>query len=394
MSDLGTVVVVFGGALSAPESCYSLIDAGFSVVAICRENVACGIRKSKSISSVDVVAPEVDREKCLQEIIAAVNDHAAVAILPLDDTGLWLIDHGRSQFSCPIVIPSADAVTTALDKRLQILAASKAGFNVPRTAQSSDSFDSWNSFPSIVKGSLACKATDTGIGKSTVYFCQNDSELRATGFQFVSDNSMILQEWHHGTGVGIFGIRTESGIFGWSAHHRIRMMNPAGSGSSCCESEVPSEATRHLIERFLEIIDWKGIFMIELLRDQSGVEWFMEINGRTWGSTALGRAQGLEFPAWAVMNTLQMDPEIPKEAQSDTVTARHLGRECIHWLYVMKGRGRHRGMAWPSRLKTTYELLFSTPKSHWYNFRKKDVSVFWSDTLHCIKSHIKRSRPQ
>ena len=392
MNDLGTVLVVFGDALSAPESCYSLMESGFSVVALCRKNQPCGIRKSKRVSTVDVFPPEIDYERCLNEIEAASQKYNAIAVLPLDDVSLWILNKGRSRFTCSVVIPDTDAVTVALDKRLQISAAADAGFDVPTTAHSTDSLSTWTCYPSIVKGSLACDLNGDGIGKSKVHFCRNQSDLEHTGFQFGPNNDLILQEWHQGTGVGVFGIRTKDGITGWSGHRRIRMMNPAGSGSSCCESENPSLDIRNKVERFLASIEWTGIFMIELLRDTSGVEWFMELNGRTWGSTALARAQGLEFPSWAVMCALGMNPDIPSATTADPVKARHLGRECIHWMHAMRGPGKHTGLPWPSRLRTTCDLLFSSGNSHWYNFRKEDRSVFWSDTLSTIKSQI-RKRP-
>ena len=49
------------------------------------------------------------------------------------------------------------------------------------------------------------------------------------------------------------------------------------------------------------------MFMIELLRDRTGKVWFVELNGRPWGSMALSRRQGFEYPAWHVK--LAIDPQ-------------------------------------------------------------------------------------
>lgn len=76
------------------------------------------------------------------------------------------------------------------------------------------------------------------------------------------------------------------------------MMNPHGSGSSACVSFPVAEDLKLAIERFTRATGWLGIFMIEFLRDQSGIPWFVELNGRSWGSMALSRRQGLEYPAW------------------------------------------------------------------------------------------------
>ena len=125
------------------------------------------------------------------------------------------------------------------------------------------------------------------------------------------------------------------------------MMNPAGSGSSCCESEFPSVETQACVERMLESIGWNGLFMIELLRDADGTEWFMELNGRAWGSMALSRAFGLEYPLWAVLDSLDELPELPETKGLEVRRARHLGRELVHLLLVLRGRRRRDGMPWP-----------------------------------------------
>ena len=42
------------------------------------------------------------------------------------------------------------------------------------------------------------------------------------------------------------------------------------------------------------------MFMLELLRDAAGTPWFMEVNGRPWGSMALAVRRGFDYPVWAV----------------------------------------------------------------------------------------------
>ena len=73
--------------------------------------------------------------------------------------------------------------------------------------------------------------------------------------------------------------------------------------------------------------------MIELLRDRDGVAWFMELNGRTWGSLALARRLGLEYPAWAALDALGIaappsgDVRIPN-GQRESSAATSGARSC------------------------------------------------------------------
>ena len=77
-------------------------------------------------------------------------------------------------------------------------------------------------------------------------------------------------------------------------------MNPQGSGSSACVSQPVPEDLKAKVKALIATADWRGLFMIELLRDRSGTCWFVELNGSSWGSMALSRRQGLEYPAWHV----------------------------------------------------------------------------------------------
>ena len=79
--------------------------------------------------------------------------------------------------------------------------------------------------------------------------------------------------------------------------------------------------------------------MIELLRDQAGNLWFVELNGRPWGSMALSRRQGLEYPAWQARLALEQeffgwDDYL---LRATGLVCRNVGRELMHLLFVLKG---------------------------------------------------------
>lgn len=77
-------------------------------------------------------------------------------------------------------------------------------------------------------------------------------------------------------------------------------MNPQGSGSSACISQAVPPDVKPKVEALIAEAEWRGLFMVEMLRDHSGKAWFVELNGRPWGSMALSRRQGYEYPAWHV----------------------------------------------------------------------------------------------
>ena len=155
----------------------------------------------------------------------------------------------------------------------------------------------------------------------------------------------------------------------WSAHRRLRMMNPHGSGSSACQSLAADPELRVGCERFLQTVGWTGPFMMEFLRAADGTPWFMELNGRPWGSMALARRQGLEYPAWAVAAALddRFTPPVPP-APTRPLTVRHLGRDLLHLLFVLKGpRTAFHRQTWPRLLPALAAVLRPARARSFYN---------------------------
>ena len=116
---------------------------------------------------------------------------------------------------------------------------------------------------------------------------------------------LLVQPLIRGTGEGLFGHAGREGVTVWSSHRRVRMVNPQGSASSACQSNPVDKLLIEPSERFLSAIGWRGMFMLEFLRDTDGKPWFMELNGRAWGSMALARRRGFEYPAWTVRAALE-----------------------------------------------------------------------------------------
>src|SRR5260370_10628246 len=116
------------------------------------------------------------------------------------------------------------------------------------------------------------------------------------------------------------------------------MMEPQGSGSWACICQPVAEEIKLKVEALIAKAGWRGLFMIELLRDAAGKIWFVELNGRTWGSMALCRRQGLEYPAWHVNLAMDEASQAGIGASSQAgLLCRHAGREIMHLLFVLRG---------------------------------------------------------
>ena len=234
-----------------------------------------------------------------------------------------------------------------MTKDCRLMLQEKAGFSIPKTSYpvSTEEVVQWDTFPCIIKGAFAARPEGNAIGRSRAHFCRDDVAIKEVQADIDLNDPVVLQEWKNGVGVGVFGFRTDSGV------QRMECA-PPDSHDESSRIRIKFVARVNCLRRKLENewnpcsnrSGWRGLFMIELLRDAQGTEWFMELNGRAWGSMALARALGMVYPLWAVQDVLGELPVLPECAQETPRRARNLGRELVHLMFVLRGRGRHKGM--------------------------------------------------
>jgi carbamoylphosphate synthase large subunit len=377
------VLVGFAESLAAPESIWSLWDGGFRVTAFTRRGARPPIRRFRGLDVVEVDSPADDWPATVARLGDLAREIGADAVMPLDDEAVWLCARLSERSTVPVVGPVGEQAEFALDKRLQFAHARAAGFDVPQTVEL-DSLDVAAAaapplaFPLIVKRALAVAEVGPRLLRAPSTICADADEFRRAVSDFPAGQPVLLQPWLAGTGEGIFGLAGDDGLVAVSAHRRIRMVDPHGSGSSACASIRPEPELVERAEALVRRVGWRGLFMIELLRAGNRV-WFVEFNGRTWGSTALARRLGKEYPAWSAEQRLL--GKLPRDGiPFREVTCRHLGFEIAHTLAVLKGP-RSRAIRFPPRLRTVMDVAHVRRSDTWYNLRPGARRVFVDDTF-------------
>jgi predicted ATP-grasp superfamily ATP-dependent carboligase len=402
------VVVAFAEALAAPEVVWSLVDDGFVVIGVTRRGTATALAHSRWVSLHEIPAPEVDApsaQRALVELLDGIRRTGGCArhvLLPLDDSALWLCSAAARAAGWVFAGPGNDtALTLALDKRLQIEAARAAGLRVPPTVAAESAHDLRSlpfAFPVILRPAQAIRVSGTGTGakieKGRNWICADPAELAAAARAWNGAGEMLVQPYIEGIGEGVFGLMTPAGVVCWSAHRRLRMMNPHGSGSSACVSRAVDEDVKVAIGSFLAAVGWRGMFMVELLRDAAGRLHFVEFNGRAWGSMALARRLGLEYPSWSVRHALGRElPASALPAPRAGVVCRNLGRELMHLMFVLRGRRSNAIRRWPGFWSALRDVLRPNAGGSFYNWRRDDWRVFPSDCYYTIVRNVaKRGR--
>ena len=387
------VLIGFAEALPAPEVVFSLRATGHEVSAFAQsKQVPLRHLPLKALHVIpDGTAWPDGVIGWLRSIM--IGPEAPDVVLPLDDRGLWLVDAALGG-SARIAGATGDQAAVALDKARQFDVARAVGLNVPETwvVPNPDQIDASLPLPAILKPAMAIKVGAMGIEKGMTRYLLTEKDLRpALEAVAQSDQPYLVQPLISGIGEGIFGFACESGVVAWSGHRRLRMMNPHGSGASACMAVTPDPETCDKISIFLRRIGWRGPFMMEFLRDPSGKLWFMELNGRMWGSMALARRQGLEYPAWAV-EAVEIPGFRPPEKKETPIDepVRNLGREILHLLFVLRGpkTSFHR-QTWPQFGKSLQGVLRPAPLRQFYNYDPDCRSYMFRDAVATVLGALK-----
>jgi len=399
-----TVLVGFAEAMSAPEVVWSLVDDGFRVVSFGRRGQASALRSSRHVECHEICPPEADLDASLsdlQSLMASVHgkvDDAQRILFPLDDKAVWLGSKVKLENDWLLAGPNGANAELALNKCLQIQLARDAGFDVPKTAVARNANEVFalsaaESFPIILKAAECVPVRHGRVDSCRKWICANPVELQHAMAEWGERVPLLVQPFIVGTGEGVFGLAAPDGVRAWSAHRRLRMMNPQGSGSSACISALVSEDLKAKTEEFVRMSGWRGVIMIELLRDVTGKIWFVEMNGRPWGSMALSRGQGLEYPAWHVRLAMDEKSHVGiAPAATPGLVCRHVGREFMHLLFVLRG-GKSKALSnWPPFWKTMGEILPIHQGDAYYNWRPDDPKVFFADCYYTVHDNLFKAR--
>lgn len=385
------VLLGFAQAFAAIEAAWSLQDAGMQVVAFARRGTRSALSRMRDVIVHEVTPPEVSIEGCLADVAALVAQVQPDGILPLDDASLWLTscliyDHAE------LVGPSPDAAAIALDKWGQVQAAQLAGLRVPptRLVHSASELGELE-WPVVVKPAEAVRVEGDRLTRPRGVIAADRAELDAARAG-LGDGPLLVQPYLTGVGEGVFGYVNEHGVSALSAHRRVRMVNPHGSASSACTSIDVDPDLEVSVRELIASLQWRGMFMVELLRDDDGVPWFMELNGRAWGSLALARRRGFEYPAWATQHALGMPQSPVQPTAPGSITARHLGREIAHLLFVLRGPQSQAVTEWPGRLSTVRQLAHISRDDRLYNWNPRRPSVLVGDTIDTLRDLVSGRR--
>ncbi len=295
------------------------------------------------------------------------------AVFPLTDSTTTVLQQFRSKLShLPIAMADKESYFKVSDKFHAHEIARAAGLSVPQTFYPNSPSELEAilpklKFPIMLKPRYSRfydEQTDTLIsGNTRVIF---DEQELAAHFAETRQGSVFpcIQAWVPGIGFGVELLMKDQKVIAQFCHRRVREMDPLGSGSSACVSAPPREDLVEASIQMLRSCHYEGTAMVEFRMDEtSGKAWFIEINGRFWGTLALPLACGINFPYLYLQAFLRNQPVTVTTDYPIGIQARSLWKETSRFLSILKGR--------PFAWKGTFPTRGEGVKEYFTAFFKK-----------------------
>jgi hypothetical protein len=290
---------------------------------------------------------------------------------------------GDGDLGAPLAGPTGRLAALALDRRIQLTGAELVGLAVPPTVACSTREDVRRlSAPVILRPALTVVEHAGRLIRTRSRRCSRPAALERAAADWDERVTLLAQPLLQGHAEVICGLATESGFDAWSAQTAVRMADPAGSCPSAYRSLTPDEDLLDRCEALLGEAGWRGPFALEFLRDRDGCPWFVGLDGCCAETLALPRHRGLGYPALAVAEVLGVPVRVPRRSGPDIVTCRHLGREILHVVRVLRGPPPwDAGVEWPSRRSALRGVLSVSPRERWWNWRRSAPDVLVRGTV-------------
>lgn len=247
-----------------------------------------------------VTAPEDNALEWVECVAKVVHERAYDAMLLCGDAAAEHVSEHRELFQphVKVLLPSKQAVRTALNKASTLTLARQLGIPIPQTACPADTVELERiaeglEYPVVVKGTQ-------GSGSSRVRYAASPHELvqhyREIAAMIPRGDPPLVQELVRGEGVAYAGLFRDGVALASFMWRRVKEYPASGGPSAVAQSIADAELAAHA-QKLLGALNWTGLAMVEFKRDhRDGTPRLMEINPRLWGSVELTMRCGLDLP--------------------------------------------------------------------------------------------------
>ena len=352
-----TVLVTDAGRGSAIAFLRSLGTKGWRVIAADSDARSAGFRSRHVHERLVYPDPARSPRAFAEHLLGYLGSHPVDLVIPITDECIHPIAHRRSEFErvTRVAIASDAALALVTDKERTISLASGLGMSVPETrvvcdVEQARAAAAELAFPIVVKPSVSRRylpGEDRTL-KGEVTFARDLAALEKC-ITALNGHRILLQEYRRGEGVGVECVAHEGEVRRAFQHRRLAEIPVTGGASAWRESmPLDPELFEHA-RALIRALNWTGLVMVEFKRGEK--PWFLEVNGRVWGSLPLACLSGVDFPG--ELAELFFPGEGARGASLDgyRVGVRAYNLELmLSWIgQVLLGRTRHDYLPRPGR---------------------------------------------
>jgi predicted ATP-grasp superfamily ATP-dependent carboligase len=277
----------------------SLARAGYRVVAVADVNPAAGHWSRFPRERHMLVDARSDADAFVDGLGEIAGGDRPL-LLPGTDAALMAVSSRRERLEphARMGLPPHDAVDASTDKiRLQE-ASERTGLAAPEAVVCANAGDGVAAaeqlgFPVVLKPRRTFFELDGRIQQRGSAVAQDAAGLEGLVERFGSP--FLVQRAIPGSVYSAAGVVTEGGLLSFAAARYLRTFPPEGGNVAFGETIEPPPGLRDSVEQLLGELGWRGIFELELIRNESGQFHAIDLNPRLYGSLALATAAGTPF---------------------------------------------------------------------------------------------------
>jgi predicted ATP-grasp superfamily ATP-dependent carboligase len=318
-------------------------------------------------------SPKRDRAKFIEDVNRYSRQFDTDCVLPTSEAAIMACGQGRADLRCVPLIPSQHEIDTVFSKAEMLQAAQAVGIAVPQTvhitpqtAEILARIDPTR-FPVVIKSesSELLLPARAATSAKTAYAFSRDDVVRECRARLDDGQGVLVQDFIDGYGLGISGLFDRGRAVALLGHRRVRESNPMGGPSAVAETIEMDPALLTASMALMRRIGFSGPAMVEFKMDRrTGRPYFMEINGRFWGSVLLGPLAGLDLPYlyWKMVNGIEVGADETRYRVG--VRGRYLVGDTKCLLLCLKGKPKQWPGDFPPRRAALASYLHSFIDRH------------------------------
>lgn len=319
-------------------------------------------------------------------LLELIEKYEIRLLIPLPDSDVFVVNRSRYEFEActKLAIANDDSLRSVLDKRLNLEIARSVGVPCPRqfelkSPEQIPEMIELLGFPVVLKSPGPSFDPATPDPPFRVLFAHDERQLRGYVEAYCgSGNTPLFQECAVGSVHNLCCFAARGEVIAIHQYHSLRRHQGAGVLRRIV---TPMPQVEHYARELMRAVKWDGVAHLGFFvsADQQRV-WYMETNGRFWGSVQGSIDAGWDFPFWAYRYFRFGETPSPPPIRLGSLTCWHRGDLESLLTYYRGGEVPATGTH-PTKLKATLQYLSGfRPAIHPDVFR-------WSDPLPGIVDH-------